>query len=369
MANDVVIIGAGKIGKAIVKMLLFTGDYKIHVVDSSVDAINALDALKLPISTYLASYIKDDIEKTAALLSGHQAVISAASYSANYNIAAAATVAGVSYFDLTEDVGVTDFIWNICAGRSTHLVPRPGQIFMPQCGLAPGFIGISTYHLTKQFDTIDTVKMRVGALPRYPSNTMKYDLTWSTDGLINEYCNSCECIINGEKRSMPALEGLEALSIDGVEYEAFNTSGGLGTLCKTLDGQVVNMDYKTARYPGHRDLMDFLINGLKFRDRKELLKEIFDGVVPTTRQDVVLIYSSVTGKKKGRLHHVSDVRKIYGDAAYNGIELTTASSICACVDLHFEGRLPKSGFVRQEDVDFDEFMSNRFGRRYENGTR
>jgi hypothetical protein len=34
-----------------------------------------------------------------------------------------------------------------------------------------------------------------------------------------------------------------------VNYEAFNTSGGLGTLAETLAGQVQYLDYKTIRYP------------------------------------------------------------------------------------------------------------------------
>ena len=107
---------------------------------------------------------------------------------------------------------------------------------MPQCGLAPGFISIAAYHLTRLFDKLDAVYMRVGALPQFPSNALKYNLTWSTDGLINEYCNPCEAIHDGRRIDVLPLEGLEHFSLDGVRYEAFNTSGGLGTLCETLDG-------------------------------------------------------------------------------------------------------------------------------------
>ncbi|WP_217468766.1 saccharopine dehydrogenase family protein, partial [Staphylococcus aureus] len=73
------------------------------------------------------------------------------------------------------------------------------------------------------------------------------NLTWSVDGLINEYCHPCEAIRDGELRSVEPLEGLEHFSLDGVEYEAFNTSGGLGTLCETLKGRVRTLDYKSVR--------------------------------------------------------------------------------------------------------------------------
>ncbi len=70
---------------------------------------------------------------------------------------------------------------------------------MPQCGLAPGFVSIVANHLTESFDSLDTVYMRVGALPQFPTNALMYNLTWSTDGLINEYCNPCEAIHEGRR--------------------------------------------------------------------------------------------------------------------------------------------------------------------------
>ena len=180
-----------------------------------------------------------------------QSVLSALNFSFNPKVAQAALNTGLSYFDLTEDVATTRAVKEI----SNHA--RPGQIFMPQCGLAPGFVSIAAHHLAKQFDKLDSVRLRVGALPQFPTNEMKYNLTWSTDGLINEYGNPCESIHEGELIEVLPLEGLEHFSLDGIDYEAFNTSGGVGTLCETLEGKVRSLDYKTIRYRGHRDLMAF----------------------------------------------------------------------------------------------------------------
>ena len=105
--------------------------------------------------------------------------------------------------------------------------------------------------------------MRVGALPQYPSNALNYNLTWSTDGVINEYFEPCEAIVDGELVEVPALEEREEFSLDGVTYEAFNTSGGLGTLCETLKGKVRTLNYRTIRYPGHAAIMKALLNDLR----------------------------------------------------------------------------------------------------------
>jgi len=42
-------------------------------------------------------------------------------------------------------------------------------------------------------------------------------------------------------------------------------------------------------------------------------------------------------------------------------QVTTASGICAALDLMASGALPQRGFVRQEDVALDAFLANRFG--------
>ena len=237
------------------------------------------------------------------------------------------------------------------------------------CGLAPGFIAIVASYLVGKFDQPHDVKLRVGALPQYPDNALKYNLTWSTDGLINEYCNPCEAIYQGERREVLPLEGLEHFSLDGARYEAFSTSGGIGSLCETLDGKVQNLNYKTVRYPGHRDMVKMLADDLNLCARRDVFKDVIEHGIPFTKQDVVIIFVTVTGLRGGILTQESYATKIYGSAGDNGgewsaIQLTTASAICAMVDLHQGGKLPSSGFVKQEDVNFEDFTANRFGKVY-----
>jgi saccharopine dehydrogenase-like NADP-dependent oxidoreductase len=240
---------------------------------------------------------------------------------------------------------------------------------MPQCGLAPGFIGIVAHHLAQSFDTLHDVKMRVGALPAFPTNSLKYNLTWSVDGLINEYCHPCEAIRDGRNIDVLPLEGLEHFSLDGTEYEAFNTSGGLGTLCETLAGRVQSLDYKSVRYPGHRDLMKMLLEDLLLKHEPETLKDIMRKAIPSTMQDVVLVFVTVSGMRGGALMQEVFARKIFADRSeshpLSAIQITTAAGICAAVDLFREGRLPERGFIRQEQIALPDFLANRFGCAYQ----
>jgi saccharopine dehydrogenase-like NADP-dependent oxidoreductase len=230
-------------------------------------------------------------------------------------------------------------------------------------------VSIVANDLAKGFDTLRDVQMRVGALPIYPTNALKYNLTWSTDGLINEYCNPCEAIIDGELMETLALEEVEAFSLDGIAYEAFNTSGGLGTLCDSLKGRVENLNYKTVRYPGHRDIVKTLIRDLRLGQRRDILKDVLETAIPMTLQDVVLIFVTVSGMKGGRLTQQTYAKKIYSQVVngqhLSAIQVTTAAGICAMVDLVVGGKLPQKGFVRQEDASLADFLANRFGRYYQ----
>ena len=126
---------------------------------------------------------------------------------------------------------------------------------------------------------IDAVRMRVGALPKFPSNALNYNLTWSTAGVINEYCQPCEAIVGGRPANVPPLEELEHFALDGIQYEAFNTSGGLGTLCTTLEGKVRNLNYRTIRYPGHRDAMKLLLQDLRLAERPAVLADVLENAI------------------------------------------------------------------------------------------
>jgi saccharopine dehydrogenase-like NADP-dependent oxidoreductase len=353
----VALLGAGHIGRTIARLLHASGDYRVAVLDK-----NPL-YLKVLADEGIAT-VQVDSDDRAALareLRGKDAVLNALPYHLAVTAAELALECGCHYFDLTEDVAATKAINAMASNAKTA--------FMPQCGLAPGFIGIVAHHLAMGFDVVQDVQMRVGALPAFPTNALKYNLTWSVDGLINEYCHPCEAIHGGQAISALPLEGLEHFSLDGAEYEAFNTSGGLGTLCETWAGKVRNLDYKTVRYPGHRDLMKFLLGDLGLASDQENLKSIMRKSMPATMQDVVLVFVTVSGMKNGVLLQEVFARKIFAErnaqAPLSAIQITTAAGICAALDLFREGKLPKAGFIRQEEVALPDFLANRFGKAYQ----
>ncbi|WP_119274520.1 saccharopine dehydrogenase family protein [Taklimakanibacter deserti] len=356
--KDIVVVGAGKIGSTIARLLGDTGDYRLTVVDRAADQLRLVEKSK-KVRTKILEISDKTLE---SVLDGCYAVLSAAPYQLTTTIAKAAARAQVHYLDLTEDVRSTRKIRAIAA--------KAASAFLPQCGLAPGFVSIVAHDLASRFETLDSVRMRVGALPQYPSNALNYNLTWSTDGVINEYIEPCEAIVDGHFMEVPALEEREEFSLDGVTYEAFNTSGGLGTLAETLKGKVNTLNYRTIRYPGHVAIMKALLNDLGLRHRRDLLKDILENALPTTTQDVVIIFVTVSGRREGRLIQETYANKIYSreirGKMHSAIQMTTAASICAVLDLLAQGTLPQKGFIHQEDIRLSDFLANRFGKVFAN---
>jgi len=361
----VLILGAGKIGALISGLLAESGSYRVYLAD--LDGAAAEAVARAHGHAHLTPFALD--ARSASALAQHlaahpvDAVISSLPYHCNVMVAEAARKARIHYFDLTEDVEVTRAVRAIAAGAP--------QAFVPQCGLAPGFISIAAAELITHFDEMRAVKLRVGALPQHPNNVLKYSLTWSTEGLINEYGNPCQAVSNGRLIEVAPLEGLEEIEIDGMRYEAFNTSGGLGSLADTHGAQVESMNYKTIRYPGHCEQMRLLMNDLKLNHDRATLKRVLENAVPQTLQDVVIVYVAVTGTQDGQLREENYVNKIYPQVIagrlWSAIQVTTAAGITAVVDLVLESKGRYSGFVAQEQLRLTDILANRFGHHYAPG--
>ena len=334
MKAKIAIVGSGNIGWALRQLLKDDYDLKQGDIEDGFDAL--------------------DIEQVKDFLKGNDAVISAGPFKVNKNIAKVAADFGIAYFDLTEDVETTEYIKTL----------ESKSILMPQCGLAPGAINICAAGMMKDFDKVNEVLMRVGALPRFTTNEMSYYLSWSTNGLINEYCNEADAIYEGKPVKVMPLEGIEKIVIEGESFEAFNTSGGCATMCETYEDEVANLTYKTIRYPGHVSHMKFLFNDLHLKKNKEILERLFDNEVPRTKNDVIIFFVKVIGIIDGVLQERTYLRKIYGNEELSAIQLTTASGVCSVLKMYLDGKIDSKGFTKQESLSWKDFLENKFGQVY-----
>ncbi len=347
--DRIAVLGLGKVGMLAAELLHEAG---LEVVGLDVRPPHRSPTFPVRVA---------DLSSTQALrgeLGGVQAVLSCLPYHLNLGIAETAFELGLHYFDLTEDVPTTRAV--------IEMSTTSKGLMAPQCGLAPGFVGIVAASQIAEFDSCRSVRMRVGALPQNPTGLLGYAFNWSPEGVVNEYLNDCEVIEDGVRKLVSSMEWKETIHVDGKQLEAFTTSGGLGTMCETYHGVVENLDYKTIRYPGHMDLMNFFFHELLMRDRRELAGEILTHAKPPVDEDVVYMHVASEGMSHGHLRRIEYVKAFrpidVAGQRNRAIAWTTAGSAAAVIELVRNGTLPQKGFLKQENVPLDAFLATPTGR-------
>jgi saccharopine dehydrogenase-like NADP-dependent oxidoreductase len=347
--HTILVVGAGRIG-ILTATLLREAKHVVILADAK------------PFSSAVTQFDITDDSSVSAFFKKNKSVKSIISCLPYFHTIQAAKIAkqyNLNYFDLTEDIAVSQLIKKLSKNARTAFVPR--------CGLAPGLVGIIAHDLASRFSTVDSIQLRVGGLPQHSqNNALHYAITWSVDGLINEYGNSCHAIKNKKIVSIKPLEDREELEMDGTLYEAFNTSGGLGNLIDLYAHKVNHLHYKTIRYPGHCERMKFLMNDLKLNDNREILKTILENALPTTNQDMVIIAVFVTGKRDGVKQEEQFVKKYFpqkiGRKVYSALQFSTAASLCAVVHHVLKQTSKYQGFVFQEEINLKMLRKDFFGK-------
>lgn len=347
--NKIAVLGLGKVGTLAAKLLHENG-----FVVTGFDSRKSRDAL--PFATQTVDLTSD--AGIHAVTHAFDAVLSCLPYRLNARIATAAHACGIHYFDLTEDVPTTKTIIDL--GTTSR------GLMAPQCGLAPGFVGIVGAAQVGAFEKCRSLRLRVGALPQNPTGLMAYAFNWSPEGVVNEYLNDCEVIEDGVRKMVSSMEWIETVYVEGVMLEAFTTSGGLGTICETFHGKVANVDYKSMRYPGHMRLMNFFFHELLMRERRELAGEILTNAKPPVNNDVVYVHVSSEGTLDGRLQRREFVRAYrpidIAGAQQTAIAWTTSASVVSVIQMVRDQQLPQRGFLKQEEIPLDAFLATSTGR-------
>ena len=192
-------------------------------------------------------------EKSAyKLMRGHAACLSAVPYFYNLGLANAAIKAKCHFGDLGGN--------NVVVRKTLELskkAEKAGVGLAPDCGLSPGMASILAGELMRRIGgKADALKIYVGGLPVDPKPPFNYQLVFSVEGLINEYCEPANVLRKGKIQKIEPLSEVETFKIDGLPaLDAFHTSGGTSTLPETFNGKVGECFEKTLRYKGHIELI------------------------------------------------------------------------------------------------------------------
>jgi saccharopine dehydrogenase-like NADP-dependent oxidoreductase len=272
---------------------------------------------------------------------------------------------GVRYCDLGGRVDVSQNI-------NDHAKQHATKPVFTDLGLAPGLVNILAEQGCRELIGVNegaSVEMMVGGLPDYlesANNPLRYKVTWSVDGLINEYRDDCIILENGQIKTVKGMSGVEQLETDSLgKVEAFYTSGGAShSIYSMKERGVTNCSYKTIRYKGHGDMVRFLIRDCELND--ETLNKIFvDGCGHANKDEVIVIAKVKKANKTWRKEKL-----VKSDDQFSAMQKATAFSICSVATIMAKGEMEGNKEQHRDywekynvalsyaDVPFDKFHSN-----------
>lgn len=355
------VLGAGAMGRAVAYDLART-DGVDQVTLADADAKRARQAKAFASSKLVRTANLDvtDTDAVVGAMEGQDVAVSCVPYRFNFELSKAAIEAGVHMCDLG---GNNDVVRKqLCLDAKAR---RVGVTIIPDCGLAPGMATVLTADALRRMDRVTEVHIRVGGLPVEPTGPLGYMLLFNPVGLVNEYKELPVVIRQGKVQRAAPLDELEEIEFPEPfgKLEAFNTSGGTSTLPQTLLGKVQELDYKTIRYPGHRDkvkcMMDlglFDEEPLSMAGKEVVPREVTEALLwerlPREGDDVVLLRVWVEGEVEGRERTLTYTLIDHCDpeVGLTAMQRTTAFPASIVARMLASGEIDQRGVVPQELV-------------------
>ena len=345
MRKKIAVVGAGQMGRAIA-YAMDTLDYNLIILDQNQTALSSCKKLLPNKKRHTFSRFECDIfdgqvnQAAFNILKGADAVISSLPYHKNSILAKQCIPDGIAYFDLGGHVGTSETINDIT--KQTN-----GTCFT-DLGLAPGWANIIAEELCDQLEYEGkhpkNVQIMVGGLPIQPNNILKYSCTWSFDGLINEYKDDCVVLKDRLILTASGMDGFETVASSLGDLEAFYTSGGVAhSITSMLKRGVVDCSYKTLRYPGHHNIVKFLIRESGLSD--EEIIQIFKRSCPP-QEDLVII--------KVLVNDISYEKVILCDENFSAMQKATAFPIASAVHTVLLNERYK-GVLKYSDIEHTQF--------------
>lgn len=291
------VLGAGLMGKAVAFDLLRHNDTeKVIIADADKNKLDETKAFLNDARIETKVFDASNPVQLKDILEDLDAAIGAVHYKFNLLFTEAAIKTKTHFCDLGGNNSVVDLQLEL-----SEMAKEAGISIIPDCGLAPGMVSVLVKWGEEKFNWADTVKIRVGGLPKYPKGVLKYERLFSTEGLINEYIEPVRVLRGGIVEVIEPLSELEELEFPSPigEVEAFTTSGGTSTLVKTYSGRLKNLDYKTIRYKGHCNIMRaFYELGFFSGEARKVTAKLFEKFIPLCKEDVTLVKIIFEGDSK-----------------------------------------------------------------------
>lgn len=350
--NKVVVLGCGRVGKAVA--LDLSQRYEVRAADTDRSASARLQDAGVEIVNEDAT----DRGILATLVSDADLVVNALPGHLGFDVLKNVIRCGRRIVDISffcEDPFALD-----------ELARDEGVAAVVDCGVAPGLSNMIVGNRCRRMQ-VGHFACYVGGLPKTRTWPYQYKAPFSPADVIEEYTRPARLVENGAIVVKPALSDLELLNFDDLgTLEAFNTDG-LRTLLRTL--QIPNMKEKTLRYPGHSEYVKVLretgffssdpvdINGQKIAPRDLTSRLLFPHwQLGENEEEFTLMKIVIEGRENGEVvRYTYDLRDQFDrSTGLSSMARTTGFTCTAVASLVLEGRIKEVGIVPPELIGMDQ---------------
>ena len=244
---SVIVLGAGRVGAAIVRDLAADPALEVAAADVSPAALRRLEARVDGDVDTLAIDLGDPSELARAL-AGRDLAIGAVPGPMGFDTLARVLDHGTDVVDIS--------FFEEDAFRLHEVAVRADRVAVVDAGVAPGLSNLILGHWEHRLRSVHRFECLVGGIPAEPTAPWEYKAPFSPIDVIAEYTRPARLRRRGETVTLPALSEVETVEVAEVgTLEAFNTDG-LRTLLRT--SRVPDLVEKTLRWPGHADRVRLL---------------------------------------------------------------------------------------------------------------
>lgn len=348
----ITVLGAGRVGRAIIKDLSVDGTFTVRAVDVATESLAPLQGLRdvhCERADLTQGEVVDRVIADADLVVG--AVAGHMGYATLERVLRAGKdVVDISFFD--RDPFELD-----------ALAREQGVTAIVDCGVAPGCSNLLLGRMESVLDETHRFACYVGGLPVQRRWPYEYRAPFSPIDVIEEYTRPARYRRDGHDVTLPALSERERIEVPGVgTLEAFNTDG-LRTLLTT--SRTPTMVEKTMRYPGHAELMevlretgffraDFLtVGGTAVRPLEVTAKLLFAAwEFAPGEEDLTAMRVEVDGVRDGRqVRHTFTMLDRYDRATQTTSMARTTGYTCTAAV-----RMVAAGLYRHEGISPPEYI-------------
>lgn len=330
----ITVVGAGAIGKTVSDYL--SEKHEVAVVDKDAGRLQKLERVRR-----LAGSIEDHWD----VVDSSDAVIVALPGSVSFEVVRSLLSHGNKVVDISFSERDPFELEDVAREN--------GGLLIPDAGFAPGLTNILAGKL-KSEGLYSSIEIYVSGLPQDPKPPLNYSVTWSIEGLIDEYTRPARIVQKGKTVEKDPLSEISCMHVEGIgDFEAFY-SDGLRTLLRTIDG--VDMFERTLRYPGHLDAIRMLRDVGMFSEDpfsgttvRKFTEHVFENM-RTDEKDFCLLIVRGIGNENREYYcadYYDDKRKISSMSRMTGY---TASVIAEAL---VEGIISGTGIFPPEKIGFE----------------